>query len=112
VLKNFKAEGDVVGSWNCSSSNPAQTTTHETVEFDKNGEFMTNGDDGTTLRGSYARSGRDITLTVTNASQRGVSVSTNAIVDLTVTKLTNDALNYISVIKRSGHKRTNECSKN
>ncbi len=100
----------VAGSWTCRITVPNGNTVAETYDFQPQGSFSSVGQN-TRLTGSYEAAGATVSLRILGATRDGITVASDAMVDLSVGTLTEQELRFDSVVRKSGTKRSSACVK-
>ena len=91
--------------------NPSGALTSGTWEFFADGGFSTTGAEGFRMTGRYQRSDDRIALIATSVSNDREILPADAPMDIAVTKLTADQLEFDIVVRRSGNRRTSACTR-
>jgi hypothetical protein len=102
---------ELEGNWGCKTTSVKGAVTYESYTFKPNGSFVSR-DEEYVLLGTYTRAGSDIRVSLNKVIKGATILDGNqAAIDMTITKIDDKNLEFISVVRRSGNRRSTICNR-
>jgi len=100
---------DIVGTWTCQTQNPNGSTSQDIFTFSNDGSFENNG--SMYFSGTYEKTGHKVTMTAQKVRNGSTTMTTNLALDGTITVIGSNELQFGTVVRKSGNKRSHSCTR-
>jgi TPR repeat protein len=101
----------VIGSWNCRTTNPNGLVSGETWTFGADRSFRFTDDTDTVLYGTYAQSGKNVTITIAKAERHLASMPTHQVIRADIISSSRGSRISMDTTTERGVKRKSTCTR-